>query len=159
MGLEGDENIMSLVRGVMAASSFDVYAFAFGNANDFLVAYPEGSGDDYLVAGVDKALHKLVDALLGTSGDNDLFGLEVEVVVAFELLADSLAQVGVTGHRRIVSEVVVDSLFCGLFYHLGGVEVGFTDTEADNVFALSLKLASLCGHSQSLRLGHIENTV
>ena len=133
--------------------------FALGQTHKLLVAHPERRGDDHLVAGVDETLHHLEQALLGTRRDDDLLGLVLQAVVASELGADSLPEVGVARHRRIVREIVVDSLLGGFLHHLGSVEVRLSYRETDHIFALGFKLAGLRGHGQSLALGHIENAV
>ena len=112
-------------------------------ANHLAVGNPVGSRDDDLVARIDKALNQLEDALLGTRGDNDLLGFELEIVVAFELIADSLTQVGITRNGRIVGEVLVDGLLGGFLGLVGGVEVGFADRKAYDVLALSFQFACL----------------
>ena len=133
--------------------------FTLGQTDKLLVGDPEGGGDDDLVAGVDEALDDLEQALLGTSGDDNLLGLVLETVVAQELGADGFLEVGIAGHRRIVGEIVVDGLLGGFLHHLGGVEVGLADAEADDIFALSLELAGFGGHGESLALGHIEDSI
>ena len=132
---------------------------ALGQTDKLLVAHPERRGDDNLVARVDQALHHLEKALLGTRRDDNLLGLVLQPVVTAELLADGLAQVRVARHRRIVGEVVVDSLLGCLFHHLGSVEVRLAYRKADDIFALGFELAGLGGHGESLALGHIHDSV
>ena len=157
LGLGGDSSL-ELLRSdleVVLDAGFDINAFAFGHANDFFVGDPEGGGDNHLVAGVDQALYKLVDALLGTGGNDDLLGGEIEIIVAFKLVAYGLAKVGIAGDGGIVGEVVVDGLFGSLFDSFGSIEIGFADGKTDDIFALSLEFTCFCGHSESFALGHV----
>ena len=83
----------------------------------------------------------------------------MQTVVALELLAYSLTQVGVARHGRIVGEVVVDSLLGGLFHAVGCVEVGLAYREAYHVFALRFQFAGFGGHGEGLALGHVEDSI
>ena len=149
-GCDGFFDLFRSYLEIVFDGGFNVNAFAASHTYYLLVRNPARGGDYNLVARVDKALHQLVDGLFGSGGNNNLFGFEIEVVVAFELVAHGLAQVGVAGHGGIVRKVVVDSLFGGLFHQLGGVEIGFADAQADNVLALSFQLTGFLCHSKSL---------
>ena len=61
---------------------FNEHTFAFGEADEFFVANPEWGGNDDFVAGVDEALHYLIEALFGSGADDNLFGFEFQIVVA-----------------------------------------------------------------------------
>lgn len=161
LGARGDGGF-ELLGGdleVVLKLGFHEDTLALGEADELLVGDPEGGGDDDLVAGIDKALHHLIEALLGTRGDDYLLGLVLQTVVAEKFGADGFAKVGVAGDGRIVGEVVVDGLLGGFLNGFGGIKVGLTDGEADDVFTLSLELTGFSGHGESLALGHIEDSI
>ena len=160
-GAGGDGGLELLGRHleVILELGFDEDALTFGKADELLVGDPEWGGDDDFVAGVDEALDDLKEALLGAGGDDNLLGFVLEAVVAEELGADSFLEVGIARHGRIVGEIVVDGLLGCFLHHLGGVEVGLTDGEADDIFALGFEFAGLGGHGESLALGHIEDSI
>ena len=161
LGAWGDGGLELLGRHLEVILQLGLHedALALGQADELLVGYPEGGGDDHLVARVDEALDHLEQALLGAGADDNLLWLVLQAIVAHQLGADGLLEVRVARHRGIVGEIVVDGLLGGFLHHLGGVEVGLADAEADNIFALSLELAGFGGHGKSLALSHIEDSV
>ena len=161
LGAGGDGGLELLGRHFEVVLKLGLHedAFALGQAHELLVADPEGGGDDDFVAGVDEALHHLEQALLGAGADHYLLGLVLQPVVALQLGADGLLQVGVARHGGVVREIVVDGLLGGLFHRLGGVEVGLAYRQADDVLALGFQLAGFGGHGQGLALGHIEDSI
>ena len=159
LGGDGGFELFGGYFEVVFDGGFDIDALAFGHTDDFFIADPEWGGDDDFVARVDEALDQLVDALFGTRGDDDLLGFELEAVVAAEFFADGFFEVGIARHGRIVGKVVVDGFLGGFLHGVGGVEVGFADGEADNIFALSFQFAGFGGHGEGLALGHVENSV
>ena len=122
-----------------------------GQFDDLHVAHPVGSRHQHFVAFVHQHLHHVVDGVFRTCGHHDLVGLVVQVVVAFELVANGFFQFGITRHRRVKAVVVVDGLFGGLFDGIGGEKVRFAQREADHVHTLRFEFADFGRHGQGSR--------
>ena len=65
------------------------------------VAHPERRGDDDLVVGVERRGEGVVDDLLAAVAHQHLVGGIAQCVLAIELAADGLAQLGDAGERRV----------------------------------------------------------
>ena len=119
----------------LAGNVFDI---GFRHLRDGTVGNPVGSGDDDLVAGVHQSHDSLVDGLLAARGDHNLLRRIIQPVVSLELVADGFQQISITGHWRVVREVVVNGLFGILLHRLRRVEIGLADTQADDILTFFL---------------------
>lgn len=79
------------------------------------VAYPVRSRHEYFVTLVHQYLHYVVNRVLGACGNDYLVRLVVQIVVAFEFVADGFFKFRVTCYRRIETVIVVDGFLAASF--------------------------------------------
>ena len=108
----------------------------------FRIAHPEGSRYDDLIARIDQGEDGVAYRLLGTVGTRYLCSGILQAVLVLQLGHDGVAQRRIAGYRRIAREVVVDGLLGCLLDVVGGVKVGFADTQVDYVYTLCLQLSA-----------------
>ena len=97
------------------------------------IRHPVGRGDDDLIAGVQRGLKQVIQAVLGAAGDEDLIGAVFEPVFTPELVADRLFQRGRAVNGRVFGLALFEGGDRGLLDVLRRVEIGFARAEADDV--------------------------
>ena len=107
------------------------------------IAHPIGSGDDHLVAGVERRKEGVEENVLAAGRDDRVGGLVVEAVLPLELLGDGGPKLGNAEHRRISGLAAVDRGLRRRANMRRRVEIGLADREADHLAALRLEVARL----------------
>ena len=74
--------------------------------------------------------------MFGTSRDNDIFGLPVNIVIPLELIGNGFAQIGVARNRRITMKSIIDRLFGGFADVLGCLEIRLPNTQTNYFMTL-----------------------
>ena len=134
--------------------AFDRDGRAAAEQDHIGVGHPVGRGDDDLVARIERGHQRIVEHLFAAAGDRDLRRRVVQPVVAFELGADRLFQLG----DAIDGGVFRLALFnganpCGLDV-LRRVEIRLTRAQPDHILARGFQLACLVGHGDGGRRFH-----
>ena len=111
----------------------DVYALAARHLDELGIGQPVRRGQYDLVAGVDYSLAGVAQRLLAARGHHYLIGRVVQAVIAFERVADRLAQFDRAGHGRVLGHALVKRVLGRLDYIIGGVEVGLARPEGHDV--------------------------
>ena len=140
LGFRRDGRFQLLGRDFEVVLDFagDIFDVGLRHLRDGAVGNPVRRGDNHLVAGVYQSHNSLIDGLFAASGNHNLLRCVIQPIVSLELIADGFQQISITGHRRIMGEVVVNSLL-GIFLHcLGRVEIGFADTQTDDILTFFL---------------------
>ncbi len=136
---EGGHGVLELIWGdlpVVFFFGFDDDGDAADETDHFRVAGPEGSGDDDFVTGVDGGGDGVVTGVFGAAVDADLFGGVLKAVVEVEFGGEGLAEFEEAGALGVAGLAVVEGLNGGLDDVGGGIEVGLTSAEAENIDTL-----------------------
>ena len=125
----------------------DEHRRAAGQHHDVGIAHPVGRRDDHLVAGIDGGHQRVEQHLLAAGADRDLRGLVVQPVLALELGADRLLELGNAVDRRCTwSCRRLDRLDRGVLDVVRRVEVRLARRQPDDVAALGLQRHGLVGN-------------
>ena len=145
LGLRRDRRLERCGRHLEAVfeGGVDKHRLTTGQQRDVGIGNPVWCGDDHLVAGVKRRHHRVVDDRLSARRDKSLFGRVVEPVLALELGADSLFQFGDTIDRGVFRLTRVDRLDRRCLDIIGGVEIGFTGAQADDIATGGLEFGGL----------------
>ena len=114
--------------------------------HDLRIADPIGRGDHHLVARVQRRHERVEDDRLAAGRDQRLRGLVVEPVLAFELLADRLAEFGNALDRGVARLVALDRAERRLLDVVGRREVGLARAKPDDVAPGRDQIARLLRH-------------
>ena len=142
LGLGGD-GPLQLAGGeleVLGLGGGDHHGHAAHHLDELIVADPVGRGQDHLVAGVDQGPQSQVHQVLGTAAHHHLAGLVLQAVVRLHAAAYRLAQLHRAGGGGVAGHVLLDGGNARRLDLVGGIEVGLTGAEADDVDAVSLHL-------------------
>src|SRR5262249_20535395 len=90
-------------------------------------------------AGVRRRLNRVGDQRLGARGDDDVFGVDVEIPELAHRLGDDAAQLGDAWRGRVAVTSTADGFDRGVLNVLRRGEVGLADREHDDVLALALE--------------------
>ena len=72
---------------------------------------------------------------------------------------NGIAQGRIAGDGRVAGIVLVDGFLGGFLDVIGGVEVGFTHAEVDDIDALRFQFIALLRHGQCFRRGKAVQTI
>ena len=165
VGLLGDTNSSTFVRGVRAASSCSTVTRkpalvgrehldgnAVGELHRFGIGGPVRRGQDDLVAGVEQRLERVVDRVLPAVGHDDLARFDHVARVAGGLRRDRGAQLGEPGRGRVLVVARVGTRSGGRVDDVRRRrEVGLAGTEADDVLARGLQRLRLARRRRGWR--------
>ena len=116
---------------------------ALGQQHHVRIRDPVGRRDDDFVARVERGHQRVVEHLLAAGADGDLVARIVEIVVAFELAADRVLQLGRTVRIGVAGVAALHGVDGGLDDVGRGVEIRLACGEADDVAARGFQLARL----------------
>ena len=137
----------SSASGVSLKPSSSLASTMTGSApdrqNDVRIAHPIGRGDDDLVAGIERGEQGVVQHVLAAAADGDLVRLVVEAVLAGELFADRLLELGNAVDRGIFGLAALDGVDRRLLDVVGSVEIGLAGAKTNDVEAGGFHLARL----------------
>ncbi|CAD0217346.1 hypothetical protein AGRHK599_LOCUS4985 [Rhizobium rhizogenes] len=115
------------------------------------IRHPVRRRDDDFIARVQRRHEGVEQDLLAAGANDRLLPGIFQTVFALELGGDRLAQLGDTGHRRVLRFAAVDRVDGGRLDIVGRIEIRLSYIEADHVPALSFKLAKLLRDNDSGR--------
>ena len=95
------------------------------------VAEPVRGRHKHLVAGVERRLHEIIEAVLAARADNNGFHRHRNAVVSFKIRARGLAEFGNARHGGVAAKIVVNSRFGSLANVFGRRKVRLAHGKAD----------------------------
>ena len=153
LGPRADGRIERLRRDLEAllGGAVDEHGRAAGDLHHVRIGHPVGARNDDLVAVVDGGQHGVEQHLLAADADDDLVGAVVEAVVAPELVAHRLLELGRAVHLGVLRVAGANGGDGRVLHRLRRVEVRFAGAEADDVVAGRLELGGARGHGHRRR--------
>ena len=132
---------------------------ATGQHDHIGVAEPVRGGHKHLVAGVERGLHEIIEAVLAARADNNGFHRHRNAVVSFKIRARSLAQFGNSRHGGVAAKIVVNGRLGRLANMLGRGKIRLANGKAGDRNALSLELKGATVDTEGQRRFDIAQTV
>ena len=151
LGRDGGLQLLGSDLEILLDGSLHNHRLSIGQFHHLGIAHPVGSGNDHLVASIDDGHDGVAHRLFGAIGAEDLRWSVVQTVLVLEFGHDGVLQGWIAWHGRVLGEILVDGLLRCLLDVVGGVEVGFADTEVDDIYTLGLELAAALRHGKSSR--------